>query len=85
MARKKKNYDDDDGRTIIDMNVEGMPWYQPSSGKKVDEKDRPNRKERRAMIWAAFRAYLPVFLTVLVGVAAAFGLLYCWLNGWFIK
>jgi len=24
---QKKQYDDDDGRTIADMNVEGMPWY----------------------------------------------------------
>jgi len=22
-----KQFDDDDGRTIVDMNVEGMPWY----------------------------------------------------------
>ena len=27
MARKKKQYEDDDGRTIANMNVEGMPWY----------------------------------------------------------
>ena len=26
MARKQ--YDDDDGRVIVPMNVEGMPWYQ---------------------------------------------------------
>ena len=26
MARK--HYDDDDGRVIAPMNVEGMPWYQ---------------------------------------------------------
>ena len=25
MARRQ--YDDDDGRRIADMNVEGMPWY----------------------------------------------------------
>lgn len=30
MARRDKHYDDDDGRTIADMNVEGMPWYDPS-------------------------------------------------------
>lgn len=24
---QKKQYDDDDGRTIVDMNVDGMPWY----------------------------------------------------------
>lgn len=27
MAKKPKQYDDDDGRTIANMNVEGMPWY----------------------------------------------------------
>lgn len=27
MSRRK--YDDDDGRVIINMNVEGMPWYSP--------------------------------------------------------
>lgn len=24
---KRKRYDDDDGRVIAKMNVEGMPWY----------------------------------------------------------
>ena len=27
MAKIQKQYDDDDGRTIANMNVEGMPWY----------------------------------------------------------
>ena len=27
MARQKKTYDDDDGRVIANMNVDGMPWY----------------------------------------------------------
>ena len=25
--RNPRQYDDDDGRTICDMNVPGMPWY----------------------------------------------------------
>ena len=28
--RKKKQYDDDDGRVIAPMNVDGMPWYDNS-------------------------------------------------------
>ena len=24
---RKKQFDDDDGRTIVDMNVDSMPWY----------------------------------------------------------
>lgn len=27
MAREPKTYEDDDGRTIVNMDVEGMPWY----------------------------------------------------------
>jgi len=29
--RKAKTYDDDDGRVIADMNVEGMPWYNEAA------------------------------------------------------
>ncbi len=39
MARKKKTYDDDDGRVIASMNVDGMPWYMgeaPGREKKPD-------------------------------------------------
>ena len=41
MARRPKEYDDDDGRTIADMNVEGLPWYQES-------RKRMSRVEARA-------------------------------------
>ena len=27
MARKRKLHEDDDGRVIASMNVDGMPWY----------------------------------------------------------
>ncbi|NLG99964.1 MAG: hypothetical protein GX491_21615 [Chloroflexi bacterium] len=27
MSQDRKKYDDDDGRVIVDMNVEGMPWF----------------------------------------------------------
>lgn len=42
MARNsKKQYEDDDGRTICDMNVDGMRWYQA-------EQKRANRAEAQA-------------------------------------
>ena len=84
MAKRHKKYDDDDGRTIVDMNVEGMPWYQPRSGKdvNVDPDDKPTRKERRSMVFGAFLAYLPAFLTFLLGFVAVFLLLYVWFGGW---
>lgn len=82
MAKRNKKYDDDDGRTIADMNIEGMPWYQPRSDKKVDPEDKPNRKERKAMIRGAFLAALPAFLTFLFGFVAVFLLLFMWFGGW---
>jgi len=30
MAKKKRTYEDDDGRVIASMNVAGMRWYQKS-------------------------------------------------------
>lgn len=72
----------DDGRTVAEMNVEGMPWYQPTSGKKVKEEDKPTRRETRAMIRAGFLAYLPRFFAILVGFGLAVFFVYLWLNGW---
>jgi len=37
MTPNPKEYDDDDGRVICDMDVEGMPWH-----------DRRIRREKRA-------------------------------------
>lgn len=31
----------DDGRTIANMNVEGMPWYNPSKGESVVDNTLP--------------------------------------------
>lgn len=35
--RKEFEDDEDDGETIVDMNVDGMPWYDPGlkAGKKI--------------------------------------------------
>ena len=30
MNRKLRKYDDDDGRVIVNMDVEGMPWHDKS-------------------------------------------------------
>jgi len=39
MARSPKQYEDDDGRTVADMNVEGMPWF---------DRNREHRKGKKA-------------------------------------
>ncbi len=70
--KKKKVYDDDDGRTIANMNVDGMRWYNPKKEEENEKKRKVkelkvSRKERRAMILGAYLAYLPAFLCILFG------------------
>ncbi|MBR2970949.1 MAG: hypothetical protein IKC48_04050 [Clostridia bacterium] len=83
--KNKKQYDDDDGRTIANMNVEGMPWYEPNKEEKDKKKQqmedlRITRKERRAMIWGAYLAYLPMLLVMLAGFGIAVLLIMLWLS-----
>lgn len=68
MAPKKDDFEDD-GRTIADMNVDGMPWYEPNRrDPESTEKIELSREEQRWMIGGALKAAL------LVG--AVFGIVY---------
>lgn len=81
MGKKKQNGFVDDGRTIADMNVDGMPWYATGkkpenpvlgqAGKSIDL----SRKEKAAMMKGVLSAALLVALIF----AAAFTLflLFC--------
>ncbi|MBQ6568819.1 MAG: hypothetical protein IJL87_01035 [Clostridia bacterium] len=66
MSRKKQKktyYDDDDGRVIAPMNVEGMPWYAPKPKKPEIPGEQPaqlSQKEERLYRRAALRAGLLV-------------------------
>lgn len=83
--KKKKEYADDDGRTIANMNVDGMPWYQPNK-EEADEKKKQmeelkiTKKEKRAMIMGAYLAYLPMFLIILAAFTIIMLLLYFWVS-----
>ncbi|NLM11871.1 MAG: hypothetical protein GX213_14085 [Clostridiaceae bacterium] len=75
---RKKSYDDDDGRVIANMNIEGTPWYvkeshlqeNSSSGEFV-----PDRKETYHIMKGALIAGL---LIGFVFIAAFFiFLLFC--------
>lgn len=80
--KKKKSFEDDNNMTVADMNVEGMPWYQ---SKKVQEQRKNinemnfTKKEKKAMIKGAYRAYLPYFLIFVGCFSLVFGLLFLWL------
>ena len=83
MAKKKKIYPDDDGHTICNMNVEGMPWYeseQVKTNRQSLKEDAPTKKEVRAMIKARFLATLPYFLSCLIAFGIVACLMYLWLR-----
>ena len=66
MTRKKPELPEgDDGRTIADMNVEGMPWYSPKghhSGaageRKTGRETALTKDESRYYTWGALKAAL---------------------------
>ena len=64
-ARKKREIPGDDGETVVNMNVEGMPWYVPKREKPPAEDAehyRMTREEFRAYKWAAVKAGLLIVL-----------------------
>ena len=77
MSKKKKEEFVDDGHTIYNMNVDGFKWHDKNRDKK--NQVYLNRKEKWAMIRAAFSAYFPQLLIVLAGFGLAILLLYFWL------
>lgn len=65
MAKKKRQYDDDDGRVIAPMNVEGMPWYHKPASSGSDEKKEPVKLsfgETLALLGGVLKATLLVGL-----------------------
>lgn len=82
--KKKKQYEDDDGRTIAGMNVEGMPWYvnKPDTDKasatpegQDNSPPKLSGSEQRAMLRGVLGATLLIG-SVFVIVFAAF-ILFC--------
>lgn len=70
MSSRKRFDEDDDGRVIAPMDVDGMPWHNPpSSGSGEDGDAGPGgerepvkltRAEARAYAWGALKAALAV-------------------------
>ncbi len=90
MARNRKKYDDDDGRTIVDMSgVErpsmfghmAPPKENPVFSKPEEKPERPwedsgySRSERRAAVFGALKAGLLVALAYIVGLGALIAIL----------
>lgn len=68
--REKKAVPEDDGRTIVNMNVEGMPWYvkKPEQTEDGGPHYQMTKEEQRIYTWAAIKAGL--------GVALIFGVVF---------
>lgn len=83
-SENRKPVSVDDGRTIANMNVEGMPWYRDPEEiekHKKASKLRLTLKERFAIVWAAYRAYLPRFLVFFLGyLIVALAMYFFWLK-----
>ena len=75
---KKKYKYIDDGHTIYNMDVDGMPKRRimnNSKGRIV-----LNKRERRAYTKAAFLKLFPIFLIVLIAFSVVYILIYLWLK-----
>lgn len=97
MAKRRKKYDDDDGRVIAKMNVDGMPWYTPgptsslSEDEKSDEENEgrrensPNDLSRKEMFWVYIGAMKAGCLVAIIAsvIVAVAGFLAAWALGVF--
>ncbi len=73
----KKEYPDDDGRTIINMNVEGFGWYKPEEEQKAGKSlAGKSRKEKKKIFRSTYLSVLLPLVCLLVGVSLTFFILY---------
>lgn len=83
MARKRKQYEDDDGHVITSMNVEGMPWHRPEQPQGVAEgPEQLNRHETLLVMFSAMKWAL-LFALLFSGLMVLF-VLFCakvWFRG----
>ena len=88
MTKRKPDLPEgDDGRTIADMNVEGMPWYSPKKNVPQEESKAQEgrgeiltRQESRYYTWGALKAALLVVGVMCIGLVLF--VLFC-LHIWF--
>lgn len=68
----------DDGRTVVDMDVEGFPWH--GSKKRKKERDRITFREKLAIVFGAYRAYLPYLIIGFIALGLMYLLIRLWLG-----
>lgn len=66
----------DDGHTIYNMDVDGMPHKRPKNNENLGL----TRKERRAVIRAALLHFIPILIGIIICFTLVMILLYFWLK-----
>lgn len=76
MARKQKQYDDDDGRTIVSMDVEGMKWHDRQVRKEKRDDRSANRSRANQMTKSETRRFMWYAILAGLTVALVFSVVY---------
>ena len=74
MAKKEKYHDD--GHTIYNMDVEGMPHRRRHNKTGIEL----TKEERRALVKAGFLHYLPIIFVIMLSFGLTLLLIYFWLR-----
>lgn len=69
---KQKKLYLDDGKTIANMNVDGMPYYAKHKAKTCKDATSFTKKDIKALIVEAYKAYLPMFAVCIAGFSLAY-------------
>ncbi len=81
MKNKKKKTDEfiDDGRTIANMDIEGMPHRIKNDSNRKKEYD-IDKEEKKHLIFASYKAFLPVLICGIIGMFLTMLLIMFWLK-----
>ena len=82
MRNQKTQFDDDDGRTIVDMDIVGTPWHDRNVNFAEKQADEFNRKQKVAMYGERMtnsEARRYTFYAMLAGLALTAALAAVWI------
>ena len=82
MQNQRKQYDDDDGRTIVSMDVDGTPWHDRNVNFADRQAQELGVKQKRAMYGERMtnsEARRYTFYAMLAGLALAASMSLVWI------
>lgn len=78
--KNKKDEFIDDGRTIAKMDIDGMPKSAFRSDVNRKKEYDVSKEEKRSLIFASYKAALPILLCGIIGMGLAMLLIVLWLK-----